>query len=122
MAVTTLSVQTIGIAGTTPSYSAANADGSKFACASDERVFMHLKNANGSNRTVTIDLPDTAAAIPGYGAVTLADRAVVIPLTSGDKMIGPIPPRFIDSAGYVNITFDAVSDLTIAVFKLAKNA
>jgi len=122
MAVTTITPQDIVMTGLTPVYAAANADGSKIPCSSDERLFLQLKNTNGSTRTVTIDLPDTAGHIPGYGAVTLADAAIVIPITTGDKMIGPIPPRYVDSAGFVNITFNAVTDLTIAAFKLARAA
>lgn len=122
MAVTTITPQNIVMTGLTPAYAAANADGSKIPCDSSERLFLQLKNTNGSTRTVTIDLPDTAGNIPGYGAVTLADAAIVIPITSGDKMIGPIPPRYIDSTGFVNISFDAVTDLTIAAFKLARAA
>lgn len=122
MAVTEITPQTIAMAGVTPSYAAANTDGSKIKCGSDERLFLQLKNTNGATRTVTIAIPDSAGQVPGYGAVTLAAAAITIPVTTGDKMIGPIPPRFVDSSGYVNMTFDAVSGLTIAAFILARAA
>jgi hypothetical protein len=122
MAVTEITPQTITLAGLTPAYASANSDGSKVKCSSDERMFVQLKNTNGSTRTITFDVPNPTQQLAGWGPVTLADPTVTVPITTGDKMIGPLPPALIDADGFVNFTFDAVADLTIAVFKLARRA
>jgi hypothetical protein len=107
----TLSPQTIVQAGITPTYAAAAVAGDQFL--NDGRTFIQLKNTNGSTRTVTIA---TSGTISGRA---IADDAVVIPVTTGDKMIGPFPQGiYNDANGYVQLTYSAVTDLTIAVVKL----
>jgi hypothetical protein len=107
----TLSPQTIVYTGLIPTYAAAASGGDQFL--NDGRTFIQLKNTNAGNRTVTIVTQATAAGR------AIADDAVVIPLTVGDKMIGPFPTGiYNDANGYVQLTYDAVTDVTIGVFKL----
>ena len=120
MAETTINAQAIVAAGLTPSYAAANADGSRFLCPSDERLFLHVKNANAATRTVTVVAQRTSAQVQGAGVVAIPNMAVVVPVTTGDKMIGPIPPAYVDDDGYAHITFSAVADLTVALVSLAR--
>jgi len=119
MAETTITKQVISMAGAAPSFAAANADGSRFACPTNSRLYLHIKNTNGSTRNVTILKQQASALVPGYGPVTLANFQVTIPITTGERLIGPIPPACVDSEGYAHITFDAVTDLTIGLFELA---
>lgn len=107
-----LATQIIAQAGTTPTYAAAAGGGDTFI--PGDKVFLHVKNAGGSPQTVTID-----SKVPSnYGVDN--DLAVVVPATTGDKMIGPLPAsRFQDpTTGVGNITYTGVTSLTIAVVTL----
>jgi hypothetical protein len=74
--------------------------------------FIHVKNTHTSAQTVTIETPATVDGL------AVADREVEIPANTGDKIIGPFPSStYNDSAGKVQLTYDGVTDLTIAVIK-----
>jgi hypothetical protein len=107
-------------AGLAASFAAANTDGSKFASPSVERTFLRVKNTNGSARNVTLVAQNTSAQVPGAGLQAIASIVVNIPATTGDKVIGPIPPAYVDTSGFAHVTFDAVSGLTIGAFHLAR--
>jgi len=115
MARTVLSVQDIAVAGITPSYEAANADGEKIS--NDGATFVQVKNTNGAEITVTIVTPIT------IGGLAVADQTITVPATTGDKMIGPFKPAHFnqpsgDDEGYVYVDFSAVTDVTIAAFRI----
>lgn len=106
----TLTVQQIARAGITPTYAACAGGGDAFP--NDGRTFIQLKNTNAANRTVTVA---TQVTVDGKA---VADDAIVIPLTSGDKMIGPFPPDiYNDANGLVQLTYDAVTNLTVAAVR-----
>jgi hypothetical protein len=110
----TLSVQEIALAGTTPSYSAGDAaNGHQFV--NDGQTFLHVKNTGGGACTVTLTTPAT------IGGVALADPTVSVPMTSGDKMIGPFDPSLFNNAGgllYVDLSTS--SGVTLAAIKLPR--
>ena len=117
-----LTVQTVAEAGITPSYASAAAGGDT-AKNENGDVFLHVKNTNGATRTVTVTAQTTAASPPGMGAMTKANVSVVVPATTGDKMIGPFAPlAFNDSSNNLVITYTAVTGLTIAAVKLPRVA
>lgn len=118
----TLTKQSIVSSGLTPAYAAANTDGSKFVVDSLGRLFLHVKNTNAATRTVTIAKQKDSGYVEGYGYVAFADIAVVVGANTGDKMIGPIAPAYIDDDGYAHATFSAVADLTIGLFELTRPA
>ncbi len=122
MTETTLTVTSITKAGVTPTLAAANSGGSSFANDSSERVFLRAKNTDGSTATVTIVAQQTPASVPGVGSVTVPDIAVIVAATTGDVLIGPIPPAYIDSSGLSHVTYSSVTALTVAAFKLARVA
>lgn len=111
MARGTLSVNTIAVAGITPSYTAGNStDHHQFL--NDGNTFLHVKNT-GSQITVTIDTPATISGM------AIADAAVVIPATTGDKMIGPFDPSiFNQTGGYVYVDLSGQTGVTLAAIKL----
>lgn len=112
MAETTITKQTIVYTGITPTLAAANADGSKFI--NTGKTFIHAKNTNGAIRTITVQ---AQVGSPPLG--TDQDIAVVIPITTGEKIFGPFPKKYYDdSTGYAHMTYDAVADLTVAVYEL----
>jgi len=106
-----LTVQVVALAGITPAYAAAAAGGDTVK--NDGRIFLHFKNTNAAARNVTIT-PQRK-----YRGVTLSPVTVAIPLTTGDKMIGPFDPEAFNQAdGTLAITYDAVTNLTVAAVRL----
>lgn len=110
----TLTTQSITRAGVTPTYAPAAAGGD--ACEVGDDIFLHFKNTNAAARIVTLAIPSTASTYPN---VTYTNPTVTVPLTSGDKMVGPIAALFKDvTTGLCTITYDAAPGLTVGVFKL----
>jgi hypothetical protein len=107
----TLATQQIAQTGLAPTYAAAAGGGDKFT--PGDNVFLHVKNTNGATRTVTVD----SKVLSNFG--TDVNLAVVIPATTGDMMIGPLTAqRFMGSDGFGDISYDAVTGVTIAVVRL----
>lgn len=105
----TLTVQQIDLDGEAADYVACNAGGDQFT--NNGRTFIHLKNTNAATRTVTIN--SQRACDQGFDH----DQAVIIPATTGDVMIGPFPTaRFNDASNFVQLTYSAVTNLSIGVF------
>lgn len=107
----TLTAQAIGIAGLTPTYSAA-ASGTKLVCG--ERTFVHVKNTAGSSMTVTITATGT---VRGQLA---ADLVVTVPATTGEKMIGPIPAELFAGStdGLAAVAFSSTTSVTVAALRI----
>ena len=75
---------------------------------------MQFKNTNAAARNVTIA---TQVTVDGKA---VADDVINVPLTTGDVMVGPFPPGiYNDVNGRVQLTYDAVTNLTVAVVRLA---
>lgn len=119
---TTITVTDVTTAGVNAAGAAANADGSKFVVGSDERVFLRVANTNAATRDVTLVAQRTSVRVPGVGVVTVADKVITVAANTGDVLIGPITPAYVDSSGYAHVTFDAVADLTIKAFRLPASA
>ncbi len=111
MSLTTLSAQQIVRTGLTPVLAAANGDGSYVA--NDGRIYLDVANS-GTEKTVTVDTPGQVDGL------AIANLAVVIPATTGHKVIGPFPPdTYNQSDGTIKITFSPdVTGLTIGAFRL----
>jgi hypothetical protein len=108
--------QKLTLAGVAPTYTAANAGGDSFVNdqADGSRTFLHVKNTGGSPITVTLDDPNSKT--PEGATAWNPDLAVSVPATTGDRMIGPIGPRFIDGNGSTAITYSATpTGVTVAV-------
>lgn len=115
MARTALTVQSIIRNGLAPSFGAANVDG--HAVPNDGKTWIEVKNAGGSPITVTIQTPGTV------DGMAVADRTVVVPATTGDRMIGPFPPNQYNQisgsdVGTVYVDFSAVTSVTVAAFTM----
>jgi hypothetical protein len=107
----TLAVQNIALAGLTPSYAAADAAGAAFA--NDGETFLQVKNAGNTACVVTIQTPAT------FEGVALADPTVTVPITTGDKMIGPFPKAAFNQVnGQVYVDFDQVVSVTVAAIHM----
>lgn len=96
-------------AGCVPTYASATSGGDQFA--NDGRTFFHVKNA-GATKTITI-----ASQIACSQGSTHNDAVAVT--SGGEAMIGPFDPsRFSDTSGNVQLTYSAVTSLTIGVFQV----
>lgn len=104
-------------AGVSPSYTAATAGGDAFPNNLDERTFFIVKNGGGSTITVSINPQITSAKVSGLGTLPVSPVSVSV-AASGEKWIGPFPSSFTDSAGNVNVTYSAVTSVTVAAVKV----
>jgi hypothetical protein len=74
---------------------------------------LEVKNTGASPCTVTITTPITVEG------VALTDPTVVVPITTGDKLIGPFSPQvYNNSNGRVYVDFSTGTGVTAAAFKL----
>jgi hypothetical protein len=105
----TLTAQDVsGTSSVTPTYTAADVAGDQ--CANDGKILLHFKNTNAAARNVTI----ASVATCSQGATH--NVTVNVPATTGDKMVGPFDAaRFTNSTGFLTWTYDAVTNLTVAV-------
>ena len=104
-----LAVQQISRTGLSPTYAACGAGGDEFVNSGDE--FIHIKNGHTGTQTVTIATPATVDGL------AVADRDVAVP-SGEERMIGPFPAAtYNDGDSKVQLTYDAVTLLTIAVVK-----
>lgn len=117
-----LTVQNAAFTGINHTYAAADVAGDSFLNPDDNRTFVMFKNSNATARTLTI--AGNATSKPGFGDISAADmgETVTIPgsgTNGGECMVGPFPAgRFNDSNGRVNMTYSAVTGLTVSVIKL----
>src|SRR5678816_1363955 len=113
----TLATQTVNRAGLSQTLSAAAGGGDACACGSG--MFIRAKNASGGNITLTIAIP---AGASGYPNAAYTSTAVVIPLTTGDVLIGPLPAALYadPTTGLATITYSGVTSLTVGAFNLAQ--
>lgn len=110
----TLTTQAITRAAITPTYAAVAGGGD--ACEVSVDVFLHFKNTNAATYTVSLAMVASPFANVNYTAVS-----VVIPATTGDKMIGPILPDIFKDAttGNCQISYTGTTtNGTVGAFKL----
>ena len=111
MARTAITVQKVALGGLTPSFAAADINGQYFS--NDGNVLLEVKNAGAGAITVTI------TAVAKLAGVSLTNPAISVPLTNGDKMIGPFDPTvFNQSDGTVYVDYSGVTSVTVAAIQL----
>ena len=107
----TLTPQVIVLEGITPALVAADVGGDEFV--NSGKDFIHIKNVNASPMDVTVN----SQAVCNQGVDH--DAVVTVPATTGEKFIGPFPKdRFNDASGKVQITYSAITDVTIGIVRL----
>lgn len=106
-----LTVQQIDRDGLEATYSSANADGNHFDNQADHRTFLHVKNDDGSDHTVTLTVQET---VDGQSVTN-----PTVTVTAGEeRFIGPFPASIYNSSGQVYVEFDAVTSVTVAAIRL----
>jgi hypothetical protein len=109
MARTTLTAQTPGSAGHTPTYAAANADGHQFR--NSGRSILHVKNGGGGSINVTILTPGSA------DGNAVADKVVAVP--AGQERMISLKNRGVyqQADGWTLVDFSGVTTVTVGLFE-----
>lgn len=111
----TLTTQAVTRAGATPTYAAAAGGGD--ACEVGDDVYLQFKNT-GTQKTVTLAIPATSST---YSSVAYTNTTLIVPATTGDKVIGPISAGLYKdpTTGLCTITYSPdATGLTVGVFKV----
>ena len=109
MAATEITVQSMTSAGLEVTFEAANAAGNFFE--NNGRTYLVVKNGDSSDHSVIIDSP--GACDQGF----YHDVTIVVTLAE-ERSIGPFSTaRFNDTSGNVNVTYTAVTSVTVAAIK-----
>lgn len=91
-----LSPQQAAITGTTPSYAAVTASDTVVP---DDRAFLIVKNTTGTVDNISVVVPGSVYGQPR------ADIAVTVPITTGERWIGPLVGDLADpTTGLITIT------------------
>jgi hypothetical protein len=116
--VATLTTQQI-IRGTPIAPTFAAAAGGGDACTVGIDTFVEIKNTSGTSTVVTFAVP---AGNSPYSGVAYTSPTVTVPITTGDKMFGPIDPGLFKdpTTGLCTITYSQVSGITVGVFNLSE--
>lgn len=118
----TLTVQSLSQSGLTPSLSAAASGGDDFVCADDQRHFVEMDNEDASSHTLTIAAQRSTAQQSGVGDVAVSDISVAV-AAGARGLVGPITSAYIRSSdGKVEMTYDAVTSVTVGAFKVPRVA
>ena len=104
-----LSPQQVQITGTAATYAAAAVAGDSVR--PDDRTFLHVKNASAGAVTVTVVVPGEQFGQP------LADVPVSVP-AGGERLIGPLVRSLAGSSDVVDITYSAVTSVTVAAIRV----
>lgn len=105
-----LTTQQVGITGTTPSYGAVAASDTLVP---DDRTFLIVKNASGTEDTCTVVVPGTT-----FGQAN-PDIAVAVPITTGERWIGPLTQNLADPAtGLITVTHSQTASVTCALVRV----
>lgn len=108
-----LVVQSVNEAGANPTMVSASAGGDQFT--NDGMTMFRVKNGGGSPVTVTL----VTQSFSNHG--TKVNQTVTIPATTGDMLIGFLnPSKYNDANGKVQVTYSAVTSVTVVPFTVAK--
>jgi len=113
--VAVLTPQAITRAGLAPAFSAAAGGGDQFL--PDADTWIVVRNAGGSPITATVTTFNTDRL-----GNTVADNAISVPATTGERWIGPFPAtEYADPTdGLADIAYSGVTSVTVGVFKVTK--
>jgi hypothetical protein len=105
-----LTVQNISLDGVSPTFSAADSAGDTFV--NGGKTYLHVKNGDTASHTVTINSIKPC----NYGFDHDASVSVA---AGGEELIGPFHSvRFNDQNKKVNVSYDAVTSVTVAAIQL----
>lgn len=115
-----LAVKEINGGGVNAGLVAAGATGDSFPVSTDERTFLHVKNASASPCVVTVAPVTLTERVAGAGAaVPVPSLTMTVPVTTGDMYLGPFPRDYIGANGQVQVSYSAVTTVTVEVLHMA---
>lgn len=82
-----------------------------FQFTNDGRTFLHVKNGDTSQHTVTLETPREVAGL------SVENPTVDIP-ASEERFIGPFAPGVFNSGGLTEFTLDSGTSMEIAVIRV----
>lgn len=95
---------------------AADAGGDSFANTGD--VYVWVANGDASPHTITVTAQNASVRVPQFGVLTKADSVTVVP-AGESRIIGAFPQQpFNNTNGQALVTYDAVTSLTVGVFRM----
>lgn len=104
----TLSPQTVTRSGLAATYASAASGGDQFL--NNGKMLLHVKNG-ATDCNVTVSTPNTVDGL------AIADLTVTVS-ASTEEFIGPFPASiYNDSSGYVQLSYDDESNVTVAVLR-----
>lgn len=107
-----LTVADIVPAGSAVTLTAADVAGDRFVADNTGRHFFDVNNASGGSVNVTITAKQTSGRDPNAGAITIGN--IVVAVGAGARfLIGPIAPAYIGADGFVDVTYSAVTSVTV---------
>lgn len=109
MADVALSTQVIDVDGHSPTYTSPNTTDT-YKTPNDGRTFYHARKTGAGSCNMTIATPIAP------GGLSVADRVVVVPATTGNVMIGPFPRTVYGEE--LAVTFSEVTGLTVAALRI----
>ena len=110
-----LTVQNIVDTGLEATFASAAGGGDHFT--NDGKTFLWVKNG-ATDCNVTVTTQKSTVDVSGFGTLSLSNAAITVTATE-ERLIGPWPTnRWNDSSSFVQVTYDDVSNVTVAAIKL----
>jgi hypothetical protein len=107
----TIAPQGVTYTALNATYTAVSGGGDKFLSTGKE--LLHFKNTDVAPRTVTF------ATVLDKDGLTMPDRTITVP-ASGERFVGNLATGLHrDADGYVNMTYDAATGLSVAILRPA---
>ncbi len=78
-------------------------------CPNNGQLAIHVKNTGAGPCTVSLTIPNT---VDGQ---TVPVKTVIVPITTGDRLIGPFPPGIYGDP--INVAFSTGTGVTAAYIK-----
>lgn len=104
---TLLAVQKMALTGVAPTFSAVSASDT---FPNDGKTYIEVKNTSATPDTCTVVAQSTC------NQGVLHDSITSVPITTGDKVIGPFEmSRFNNASGQCTVTHSTTANVTIAV-------
>jgi hypothetical protein len=104
-----LAPQIVPVTGLEATYTSASDGGDTIA--PDNGLVLHVRNADASDKTVTVVRPGAQ-----YGQAN-PDVAVVV--TAGENRFIKIPRELADTDGLIDVTYSAVTSVTVALLRVS---
>lgn len=110
MAIITKNAETISRPGLVATYNGGLTTTDTYQVPNDGKTVLHFKKSGANVCTVTVQVNKVVDGL------TVPNRTVSIPATTGDKFVGPFPP---DTYGkQITITLSEITGLTFAAVRI----